>query len=75
MRNEVGEGMYLVGVDIPSGEYALVQIDEGLAMYNVYDSSGSGYSITGQDIVENQAYITLGDGQYIELQGCSASLS
>ncbi|MBQ3338091.1 MAG: hypothetical protein IJG82_00595 [Atopobiaceae bacterium] len=74
MREEVGEGMYLVGVDIPSGEYRLTQNDDRLAMYNIYSSSGADYTFIDQDLVENQAYVVLSDGQYLALQGCSASL-
>jgi hypothetical protein len=73
---ELSAGMYRVGADIPAGEYKLTEISPGasLAYMCVYDNSSANQEIQTNDIFEGSKYITVTDGQYLYLSGCSGSL-
>lgn len=65
-------GTYKVGIDIPAGEYKLFA-DGGFAYYEVdKDSSGTLESILSNDNFTTFTYITVSDGQYLELKNCYA---
>lgn len=67
------EGMYKIGVDLPAGEYII--ISEGLlpAYYQMSsDSSGSLESIVSNDNFSGNRYITVREGQYLEIRGSRA---
>ncbi len=65
--NWIKQGMYKVGVDITAGEY-IIQAD-GNCYYSVSsDSSGSLDSIVANGNTSTHAYITVKDGQYIEVK-------
>jgi len=67
------EGMYKIGVDLPAGEYII--ISEGLlpAYYQMSsDSSGSLESIVSNDNFSGNRYITVKEGQYLEIRGSRA---
>jgi hypothetical protein len=65
------DGMYKVGRDIKAGEYKVVA-SGSTAYYEVASNSGGGIeSIVSNDNFEGEKYITLKDGQYIKLNGCS----
>ena len=60
------EGMYLVGKDIPAGEYKIVP--SGSGYYEVTsDSTGSFESIITNDNFDGDIYITVENGQYLSL--------
>ena len=66
-------GMYKVGPDIPSGEYKVyydTSTDMSYCLVNVYkDSSGASTgTIVGQQMIASQGYITVQDGQYLEIR-------
>ncbi len=63
-------GMYKVGADIGAGEYFLTSTGSGYYSLNS-DSSGSFDSILENDNFKNSAYITVSDGQYLELSNCT----
>lgn len=64
-------GTFQVGIDIPAGEYRLVQTGTVMAYYEVTsDSSGDLWSIVANDNFENTAYVTVSDGQYLTLRRC-----
>jgi len=59
--------MYKVGQDIPAGEYFLVP--EGLAYFQVSkDSTGSLESIIANDNFSGTRYVTVSEGQYLEIR-------
>lgn len=65
------EGMYKIGKEIPAGEYKVVS-DGGLAYFEVAkDSRGSFESIISNDNFEGEKYLTVKDGNYLKLNGCS----
>lgn len=67
------EGMYKIGVDLPAGEYII--ISEGFlpAYFQVSsNSSGSLESIISNDNFNGNRYITVNDGQYLEIRGSRA---
>lgn len=67
------EGMYKIGADLPAGEYII--ISEGFlpAYYQVSsDSSGSLDSIVSNDNFNGNRYITVSEGQYLEIKGSIA---
>lgn len=64
-------GMYKVGTDIPAGEYILKP--SAMAYYQVAtDSTGTLESIVSNDNFSGTRYITVSDGQYLKLTGCTA---
>lgn len=66
------EGMYKVGADLAAGEYYLTA-DNGSAYFQVTkDSSGEFESIITNDNFSTNRYITVKDGQYIDMKGCTA---
>lgn len=70
-NGKYGEGMYKVGRDIKAGEYKVVS--EGASAYYEVSSNSSGSieSIITNDNFDGEKYITIKDGQYIKLNGCS----
>ena len=68
-----GEGGYLVGVTLPSGDYVLSLEDKApLCSYSVYDGAlNSGEQLLKFELIHETTEITLDAGQYIELSGCN----
>ena len=63
--------MYKVGADIPAGEYILDP--SATAYYQVAsDSTGTLESIVSNDNFSGTRYITVSEGQYLTLTGCTA---
>ena len=64
-----GNGMYKVGRDIEAGEYKINSISDKTAYVGVYsDSLGVLSSILMNDNFTGEKYITISDGQYIEIK-------
>ncbi|WP_052045139.1 hypothetical protein [Caloranaerobacter azorensis] len=65
-------GTYKIGTDMPAGEYKLFA--DGIMPYYAInkDSSGSLDSIISNDSFSNFTYVTVKNGQYLELKGCFA---
>ncbi len=63
-------GMFRVGIDIPAGEYKLLNDSEFGGYYCVYNSSNPDADIVTNDNFEGQAYVTVSDGQYLLLSRC-----
>lgn len=72
----IGEGMYLVGKDIPAGTYLLTAVQEGRSAYYARLSNASGEldAIIANDNFDTTAYITVNDGEYLELTRCTGVL-
>ncbi len=65
-----GEGMFKVGKHIKAGEYKLECTNGISAYYEVSsDSSHNINSIIANDNFDNNAYITVKDGQYLTISG------
>lgn len=69
-----GPGKYSIGRDMPAGEYILVAADDPyISYFNIaHDSSGNIDSLIASDIVDTNLYVTVSNGQYLELYGCLA---
>ena len=65
------EGMYRVGVDIPAGEYKLTA-DEDKGYWCLYSNSTSPFDIDEKDNFEGSTYVTVRDGQYLQVKRCTA---
>lgn len=67
------EGTYLVGKDIPAGEYKLSLVENSVTGYGYYevasDSTGQLTSIITNANIQGDAYQTIQDGQYLKLNG------
>lgn len=64
----INAGMYKAGTDLKAGEYLLYS-GGSLAYYQISkDSTGSLDSIISNDNFSNTRYVTVADGQYIELR-------
>ena len=68
------EGQYLVGKDIPAGEYKISVLSDNITGYGYVevssDSSGNLDSIVSNSNIEADTYQTISDGQYLTLSGC-----
>lgn len=60
------DGVYKVGVDIPAGEHKVISTGED-AYVAVKKDPGGVSSIISNDLFANERYITVKDGQYLEL--------
>lgn len=63
---ERGPGMYRVGIDIPAGEYKIKPDGFGY-MAVLSKTDGNISSIVSNDNFETEKYITVQDGQYLQL--------
>lgn len=63
-------GMYRVGIDIPAGEYKLASEDDGY--WCIYKSSDLPLDIVSNDLFDSSSYVTVKDGQYLKISGCTA---
>jgi hypothetical protein len=64
-----GEGFFKIGYHLSAGEYKLVQTGEIYGYYCIYNDNRHD-DIESNDMFDNTAYITVKDGQYLELKGC-----
>lgn len=74
MQNSVGEGMYWVGHDIPVGEYVLTPEAGESAYWAIYSSSESRRDIMENGNEDTTIYITVSDGQFLEINRGSIEL-
>lgn len=68
------EGMYRVGIDIPAGEYRLECTSSYSGYVCVYPTSRSDRRIKTNDNFENNKYITVSEGEYLLLSRCVGAL-
>lgn len=61
--------MMEVGVDLPAGEYKVRSDDGESGYYCIYPDSRHD-EIIANDLFETSSYVTVEDGQYLELTGC-----
>ena len=69
----IGEGIYKVGTDIPAGEYRVTAGASG-GYWAVTESLDADGEIVGNDAFNGSTYVTVYDGQYLELSNCAAEL-
>lgn len=68
----IKEGMYRVGSDIEPGEYKLTATRSSGGYWEVTNSSSADADIVGNDNFSNSTYVTVSEGQYLKLSGCTA---
>ena len=68
----LGEGAYLVGSQLPAGDYIVCTIDHApLSSYSVYDGIlGTDAEVIRFEVVRDTVELALRNGDYIELSGC-----
>ena len=67
--NKIEDGMYLIGVDIPAGEYNVIATGDRSGYLAVYsDSTHNIRSIVTNDNFAKNKYVTVTDGQYLQLK-------
>lgn len=65
------DGVYEIGMDIPAGEYVLIQNDGNKGYFEVtYDLSGSGGTFFSNGIVNNRSIVTLNKNLYVTTDRC-----
>lgn len=62
--------MLKVGVNIPAGDYQLSADSEDAGYYCIYSSSRQD-DIVANNLFEGQDYVSVSDGQYLELSRCT----
>ncbi len=67
----LAEGTYRVGSDIAAGEYKLTAIAGDTGYWEVTNSSSPDADIVGNDVFNGSTYVTVSDGQYLKLSGCT----
>jgi hypothetical protein len=73
--DDLGPGMYRIGTDIPAGEYKLIADKDAIAAYScIYDNSSAYRKIIANDIINNNSYVTVEEGQYLLLSQCTAAI-
>ena len=73
----VAEGAYLVGRQLPAGDYLVSAMDKApLSSYSVYSGIvGSGKEeLIKFEVLHGQSEVTLATGDYIELSGATMTL-
>ena len=71
-----GEGGYLVGSMLPAGRYIVSPMEKApLSSYSVYDGIlGTDARLTKFEALSDNVEIELGEGDYIELSGCTIDM-
>ena len=70
-----GPGTYRVGADIPAGEYKLTVTDgSDTGFWEVTNSSAEDADVVSNDNFEGSTYLTVTEGQYLEIGHCTAAL-
>ncbi len=67
----ISDGQYLVGDDIPAGEYLAKQTGSSGGYYAIC-SDANGENIIANDFFNGQSYFTLKNGEYLLLSRCEA---
>lgn len=67
----IKEGTYKVGTDIPAGEYCIFSMSEYGGYYSV-NADSKGDSIIGNENIDYNAFVTVSDGQYLEMSRAMA---
>ena len=69
------EGCYLVGADLPAGDYLLTSTSESdlSLIYAYYSSTGDFSQEENTYYFTNRGYVTLSFGVYVKFQGCTAT--
>lgn len=69
---KIGNGLYKIGSDIPAGEYK-VYADKSskyaAPMYRLY-SDPNGNDMLAINSFDNESYVNVSDGQYLDLDDC-----
>ena len=71
--DSLSDGLYRVGTDIPAGEYKFQATDD-TGYFCVFDNSTVDRDIVTNDLFEGSQYVTVQDGQYLELSFCTGAL-
>lgn len=67
----IKEGTYKVGTDLPAGEYCIFSMSEYGGYYSV-NADSKGDSIIGNGNIDYNAFVTVSDGQYLEMSRAMA---
>lgn len=70
----IGDGVYLVGTDIPAGQYKGALTDTSLPGYWGITSDPNGETIVENGIPTGQFYVEVAQGQYLKISGAIISL-
>lgn len=74
-KTNISEGMYRVGTDIPVGTYRLTCTSEyGAYWARLKDASGNVSSIIANSNFNTTAYVTVLNGEYLQLTNCTGVL-
>lgn len=71
-----GEGIYKVGLDIQPGEYNITA-QSGSGYYAVLSAvdANESFNIINNDYFEGNSFVTVADGQYLEISGAAIETS
>ena len=82
--HNIPEGTYIVGKDIPKGDYQLTCNDgpkksstdlEPFGYWNIYESSHYDKRLIDVGTFGQFGYVSVEDGEYLEIYNCTASLT
>ena len=72
--NKIPSSTYKVGKDLPAGEYKLTVIRQPAYWERSKNPRDSVFGIIANDNIENSAYVTVSEGEYLKLMGVEAAL-
>jgi len=68
------DGFYIVGRDLPAGEYRLESTDDAMGGYYAIYEDFRQDDIISNDLFEGSSYVDVGEGQYLKLNTCRLKL-
>lgn len=67
-----GEGTFKVGFDLPAGQYEVTALSSDMGYYAILaDDNANSRDIVDNDNFENNSFISLSDGQFVEISRAS----
>ncbi len=67
--SSIGDGVYLVGTDIPAGLYKGTAVSDALGVWQITGDANGSSTIASDPVISGQFYVQVKKGQYLKLSG------
>ena len=67
--SRIGEGVYLVGTDIPAGLYKGTAVGDALGTWQIASDANGSSTIASDPVISGQFYVQVKKDQYLKLSG------
>ena len=68
--SSIGDGVYLVGTDIPAGSYKGTTVSDTFGVWQIASDANGSSIIASDPATSGQFYVQVKKGQYLKLCGC-----